>query len=206
MASTPFSISDILTKNNTSIYKKRMSSPMSQSSGHLSDTEAHPSLEARHSQHQNYHHIEREGADGSHRSSVTPPHEYLSDTHGGNVSAMYRKYHSLNGQHQFNAMHDGSGNEKRQFDDCNLAKRRGSLDCFLIDANHNNAERDSISTMNGKTPIAGYYNYPMMRESPLDMRRCVNDSGECWGWMALKWMYKIAHKCFEWVCRFRGNN
>lgn len=140
LATTPFSISDILTKNNTSIYKKSMSSPMSQSSGHLSDTEtvSHPSLETRLPQHSGYHQMECESIEDRRQSFI--------------------------------ANHDGK--EQHHYDDRNLAKRRGSLDCFLIDSNHNNTDRDKISSM------TGYYNYPMVMETPLDMRRCVNDSGE----------------------------
>lgn len=164
MATTPFSISDILTKNNTSIYKKCMSSPLSQSSGHLSDVEtaSHPSLEAQQP------HCRQSDC------VRTPPREYLAD-HGENLSLIYKKYHSLhdNGV-RYNGMADGiDGKDKRYFSDRNLGKRRSSLDCFLVDANHN-TDREKISAIDGKGTVPGYYNYPM----PLDMRRCVNDSGE----------------------------
>lgn len=173
MATTPFSINDILTKNNTTIYRRRVSSgelsPMSQSNENISDTDYHSSDDSpdklsksmhlfKHPSMEQFHHkmqfdhrtggyIKTERENLVRHSSMTPPNEHFADE--------------------------------------NLSSRRRSLDCFLIDSNHNNTNRDG-SGIERKIPVKSsdhhmkidYYNYPIGVESPLDMRRCTNDSGE----------------------------
>lgn len=59
------------------------------------------------------------------------------------------------------------------------AERRSSLDCFLVDKNSN--ESAGIDRRHGqnRTNKMRFYNYPLVVETPLDMRRCNNnDSGE----------------------------
>lgn len=204
MASTPFSINDILTKNNTTLYRRRISSgelsPMSRSNGNLSDTDyhsseelshkltksmklfKHPPMDQFHLKNQYDRHIytklEREHA--LRHSPDTPPHDNdLEDK----LSPIYKKYQASTEPNR-----NGSNDYKDYRMQKEFGKRRGSLDCFLIDANHNNTDRDNISnggTMERKTTASatdhqmkiGYYNYPLPVESPLDMRRCANDSG-----------------------------
>lgn len=61
-----------------------------------------------------------------------------------------------------------------------VAERRGSLDCFLVDKNHNLNEHAGVEQRRDQNrPIKmGFYNFPLVVETPLDMRRCNNDSGE----------------------------
>lgn len=113
-------------------------------------------------------------------SQDTPPHDNELEE---KLSPIYKKYHATADQNR-----NGNSDYKDYRMEKDFGKRRGSLDCFLIDKNHNNTDRESISNSGGmerKTPVSaaehhmkiGYYNYPMTVESPLDMRRCANDSG-----------------------------
>lgn len=61
------------------------------------------------------------------------------------------------------------------------AERRGSLDCFLVDKKQNLNENAGIDRRHGQNRPnkMRFYNYPLVVETPLDMRRCNNnDSGE----------------------------
>lgn len=180
MATTPFSINDILTKNNTTIFRRRFSSgelsPMSQSNENMSDPDYQSSEELQQT-----------------KSSKLFKHSKLDQLQSKTTS---NREHYVNRENVVRQLASSPSHDGRHGGDRNLTKRRGSLDCFLIDGNHNNTERDGISKnapMERKTPVGsdhhmkiadhhmniGYYNYPMVVESPLDMRRCANDSGKC---------------------------
>lgn len=180
MATTPFSINDILTKNNTTIFRRRFSSgelsPMSQSNENMSDPDYQSSEELQQT-----------------KSSKLFKHSKLDQLQSKTTS---NREHYVNRENVVRQLASSPSHDGRHGGDRNITKRRGSLDCFLIDGNHNNTERDGISKnapMDRKTPVGadhhmkiadhhmniGYYNYPMVVESPLDMRRCANDSGKC---------------------------
>lgn len=211
MATTPFSINDILTKNNTTIFRRRISSgelsPMSQSNDNVSDHGdfqaneelscklsktmkifKNPTIEQFHQKaqfdrHSEYRELERVNA--VQQSKETPTDEYFSE-HGNSSSPLYKKIHQSSGQ-----IFNNNNNIDKSIgksEDKNFTKRRGSLDCFLIDGSHNYTDREVnlCNRVDRKAPISttdhlmkvGYYNYPIVVESPLDMRRCANDSGK----------------------------
>lgn len=142
LKSTPFSINDILTKNNTTIFRR------CGSSGHLSPIEGK----------------------SVHESECDEPSDELSQ-HLAN-SMRFFKYSSPNYEH------DGN------IDQSTL---RHTAHSYLFNNNNsgkvhsaNDVKHKRVSTAEKLPKSIKYYNFPLMFERPLDMRRCADgdDSGE----------------------------
>lgn len=82
----------------------------------------------------------------------------------------------------FDALENNNNNNNYENRKNFVADRRGSLDCFLVDKNHNLNENAGIEArrIQNRAMKMGFYNFPLVVETPLDMRRCNNnnDSGE----------------------------
>lgn len=104
-----------------------------------------------------------------------------------NGTVQYLKQHKNNNNNNNN--YEQSENERDFKHKRVWSERRGSLDCFLIDKNQNNndgghsdIERMQVDEQRSSNPHhlkMGFYSFPLVVETPLDMRRCTNDSGEC---------------------------
>lgn len=134
LKSTPFSINDILTKNNTTIFRR------CGSSGQLSP-------------------IDRKSM---HDSECDEPSDELSQ-HLAN-SMRFFKYSA----HGYES-HDSNIEQ---------SSMRHSAQQYLF---NNNNHSDKMHDLKSKRSAKKYYNFPLMFERPLDMRRCADgdDSGEC---------------------------
>lgn len=143
LKTTPFSINDILTKNNTTIFRR------CSSSGHLSP-------------------IDRKSAHGS---ECDEPSDELSQ-HLAN-SMRFFKYSPHNYEHDPNI---------------DQSSMRHSAQNYLFNNNNHSEKMLSANDMKHKRGTSAektpksmkYYNFPLMFERPLDMRRCADgdDSGE----------------------------
>lgn len=143
LKSTPFSINDILTKNNTTIFRR------CGSSGHLSP-------------------IDRKSMQ---ESECDEPSDELSQ-HLAN-SMRFFKYSPHNYEH------DGNIDQ---------SSMRHSAQNYLFNNNNNSGKAHSVNDVKSKRNSSAektsksikYYNFPLMFERPLDMRRCADgdDSGE----------------------------
>lgn len=143
LKSTPFSINDILTKNNTTIYRR------CSSSGHLSP-------------------IDRKSMQGS---ECDEPSDELSQ-HLAN-SMRFFKYSAHNFEHDTNI---------------DQSSMRHTAQHYLFNNNNHSEKMHSTNGVKHKrgsseeksTKSIKYYNFPLMFERPLDMRRCndVDDSGK----------------------------
>lgn len=146
LKSTPFSINDILTKNNTTIFRR------CSSSGHLSP-------------------IDRKSVPDS---ECDEPSDELSQ-HLAN-SMRFFKYSSHNYEHEGNL---------------SKSPLRHSSQNYLFNNNNNNNHSGKVvsasdakhrrgSSVEKTSKSIKYYNFPLMFERPLDMRRCAegDDSGE----------------------------
>lgn len=146
LKSTPFSINDILTKNNTTIFRRCSSSgqlsPIDRKSMHESECDE-PSDEL--PQH----------LANSMRFFKYSAHNY---EHDGNIDQSLR-HSSQNYLFNNNNNNNNNGNSGKSHSDMK-------------------SKRDSGSEKTSKS--IKYYNFPLMFERPLDMRRCADgdDSGE----------------------------
>lgn len=151
---TPFSINDILTKNNTTIFRR------CSSSSNLSS-------------------LERKMHNENHRDcdQIIEPTDDLS--HHLTNSMRFLKYSSHNYGHN-----------------SNIDQLHGTSQNFLCNNNHSTLNNNNhhgknhsgnevkpkrnINLDKAIKPIR-FYNFPLMMERPLDMRRCNNDddSGKC---------------------------
>lgn len=215
--STPFSINDILTKNNTSVLKFRQhpsgeTSPISQRSRGDRDSEEHfdetsdklsdnllktmkfykhpyyahlnTSLYFEPSQVYPFRHHHHQFIDprSLRISSDSPSMENQPEIgdihyHQRRISSSYPNRNADENDITTN----GNGIKKIK---SNILERRKSLDCFLVDANHNNqtAEEnafDENEKSRSRHLKMNFYNFPVIGETPLDMRRCISESGEC---------------------------
>lgn len=146
LKSTPFSINDILTKNNTTIYRR------CSSSGHLSP-------------------IDRKSMHGS---ECDEPSDELSQ-HLAN-SMRFLQYSTHNYELDTNIDQSSMRHSAQHYlFDNNNTKNHSEK---MHSANEMKHKRDS--SMDETNKSIKYYNFPLMFERPLDMRRCtdVDDSGE----------------------------
>ncbi|XP_031617648.1 homeobox protein bagpipe [Contarinia nasturtii] len=142
LKSTPFSINDILTKNNTTIFRR------CDSSGHLSPIEGK----------------------SMHESECDEPSDELSQ-HLAN-SMRFFKYSPPNYEH------DGNIDQ---------SPLRHSAHSYLFNNNNSqkvhsaNDVRHKRGSTSEKPPKSiKYYNFPLMFERPIDMRRCADgDDSDC---------------------------
>lgn len=141
--STPFSINDILTKHNTSIFQCCISPNKSFDDPSATDLK--------------YEQMQR------------PTKQEMINSE--NCEKIRRSY-SCNQQYENREMKKKKENQNYK------SERRGSLDCFLIDKNHNFNETDEHRAEHQKYISHRFYDLPMVVGGPLDMRRCNNDSGE----------------------------
>lgn len=200
--STPFSINDILTKNNTTIFRRCISSgnlsPISQKSFNEHELDAYDPMAAdtltqsitrsmRLFKYDNVY-IDRSRKHGSSggTSFANAKRRISSESTGADDESgpddetityepkVIKQYDAIENN---NDDHYENGHRKS----C-AAERRRSLDCFLVDKNHNLNENAGLDRRHGQNrPIKmGFYNYPLVVETPLDMRRCNNnhDSGK----------------------------
>lgn len=161
LKSTPFSINDILTKNNTTIFRR------CGSSGHLSP-------------------IDRKSMQGS---ECDEPSDELSQ-HLAN-SMRFFKYTTHNYEHDANI---------------DPSLMRHSAQNYLFNNNNHSDKMLSANEMKHKRGSSEekppksikYYNFPLMFERPLDMRRCADgdDSGEN-SFPLLSWFWFV-EKC-KWI-------
>lgn len=157
LKSTPFSINDILTKNNTTLFRR------CSSSGHLSP-------------------IDRKSTTND--SECDDPSDELSQ-HLAN-SMRFLKYSGYEQQQQH---HHHSTN----IDQSNIIRHSAQQYLFHNNNNHNNNNNNnhgekfhSMNNMKHKRTSHGektakpikYYNFPLMFERPLDMRRCADGTGD----------------------------
>lgn len=140
--STPFSINDILTKNNTTIFRR------CGSSGHLSP-------------------IDRKSV---HESECDEPSDELSHHLANSMS--FFKYSTHNYEHDSNI--DQSLRHPNQ----NYLFNNNNNNGKVLSANDMKNKRITSMEKTGKS--IKYYDFPLMFERPLDMRRCADgdDSGE----------------------------
>lgn len=219
---TPFSINDILTKNNTSVLKVRHqssgdTSPISQKSRGEHDSEDHfdestnrlsdnllntmkfykhpyyahlnpnlylePSSQMYSFRHNQYKFIDNR----PHRSSSgNPSMTKLSDLHYQHNRTL-SSFSNRNTEDNDRNNNTNSLKNRSEFRTKNhIRERRQSLDCFLVDTNHNNNRTTEVRTSfegSDKTNSChlkmNYYNFPVIGETPLDMRRCISESGLC---------------------------
>lgn len=221
MSTTPFSINDILTKNNTTLFRRRISSgdlsPISQTHENDIDTDdmqnddfsskltkmkffKHPAADHYNPMasmdHPQLHHYHQSFVDlhnsKTARLSASPSMETQSEPGSPNdQKTIFKKinnFHQQSMQYLHNNNNNStSGKDARAKCESANSRRRNSLDCFLVDDNrqsyHRGRESVPIGDANGKQQAEhhekmDYYNYPVMVETPLDMRRCADDSGE----------------------------
>lgn len=201
--STPFSINDILTKNNTTIFRRCISSgnlsPISQKSFNEHELDAYDPMAAdtltqsitrsmRLFKYDNVY-MDRSRLHGNSggtafanaKRRISSESTGADDESGPDDETIT---YEPKGNKQYDAMENNTNDkcENGHRKGC-TAERRGSLDCFLVDKNHNANENAGIDRRHGQNrPIKmGFYNYPLVVETPLDMRRCSNnnnDSGE----------------------------
>lgn len=181
--STPFSINDILTKNNTSIFRRCISSgnlsPISQNS--IVDQTNENCDETTIEIGRNY---VREFVDQRRFSSDSLHQDVESEMNDNECRRQTKEYRT----------------------DLNV-ERRSSLDCYLVDRNHNfsadisNKHRDDYHRRLRRS----FYEFPVIAAgNPLDMRRCHNDSGEpvktYLPWQPNKWlaqMHSVWKVCYD---------
>lgn len=221
--STPFSINDILTKNNTSIFRRRFStedlSPISHKSGidHEFDHCDEPSDDLSKSlaksmsffkyphdylgsnfngMHLNYaEHVDERSDKSKRRSdSDSPQAAEQSDENKSCVDddgAVYKRSRNTRSSSvQYLNNNNSSSVNKNSGHETKLRKnsrgRRSSLDCFPIDKIHNGDNHideaherfEDASKRHSHQLKMGFYNFPLMVETPLDMRRCADESGK----------------------------
>lgn len=144
LKSTPFSINDILTKNNTTLFRR------CGSSGHLSPVDRKSANESEcdePSDELSQHLVD------SMRFFKYSPHNY---EHDGNIDQSHLRRSAQN-----NLFNNNNNNSGKVFSANDMRQKRGS-----------SSEKTSKSVK--------YYNFPLMFERPIDMRRCADgdDSGE----------------------------
>lgn len=165
LKSTPFSINDILTKNNTTLFRR------CSSSGHLSpidrksntnDSECDEPSDETLSQHlaNSMRFLKYSGYDQHHDTNIdqstlvrhSASQQYLFNNNNNN-----NHHHSNNNNNTNNNSHGGE-----KFHNINTLKHKRSM---------SHGEKTSAK------PIK-YYNFPLMFERPLDMRRCADGTGD----------------------------
>lgn len=200
---TPFSINDILTKNNTTIFRRCISSgnlsPISQKSFNeheldsfdpiAADTLSHSITRSMRLFKYDNVYVDRSRMNGNSggTSFAKSKRRISSESTGADeesgpddeTNAYEQKNHK-----QYDAMETNNNNDYENGHQKSFAgERRGSLDCFLVDKHQNangNAAAEQRRSQNRPLKM-GFYNFPLVVETPLDMRRCNNDSGE-WEW------------------------
>lgn len=199
--STPFSINDILTKNNTTIFRRCISSgnlsPISQKSFTEHEMDPYDAMAAdtlsqsitRSMRLFKYDSIYGDRSRVNGAAGGTPfantKRRISSESTGADDESGPDDEHTTfepKNSKQFDALehninHNYESGQRKGF----VGERRGSLDCFLVDKNHNLTENANAEHQRRgpNRPIKmGFYNFPLVVESPLDMRRCNNDSGE----------------------------
>lgn len=143
LKSTPFSINDILTKNNTTIFRR------CGSSGHLSP-------------------IDRKSV---HESECDEPSDGLSQHLANSMS--FFKYSTHNYEHDGN-IDQSMRHPSQHYLFNNNNNNSGKVLCSNDMKNKRNTSTEKT------TKSIKYYDFPLMFERPLDMRRCADgdDSGE----------------------------
>lgn len=195
--STPFSINDILTKNNTTIFRRCISSgnlsPISHKSFNEHELDPYDPMTAdtlsqsitrsmRLFKYDNVY-IDRSRMNGnSGGASFTKSKQRISsestgaDDESGDETIAYEQKNTNQYDNRENNNNYENGHRKSF-----VSERRGSLDCFLVDKKRSlneNVNADA-SRRTQNCPIKmGFYNFPLVVETPLDMRQCNNDSGE----------------------------
>lgn len=154
LKTTPFSINDILTKNNTTLFRR------CSSSGHLSP-------------------IDRKS--NTNDSECDEPSDETLSQHLAN-SMRFFKYSGYDHHHDTNidqsSMARHSASQQYLFNNNNNNNNSHSNN---NNSSHNiNAMKHKRSMSHGEKtakPIK-YYNFPLMFERPLDMRRCADGTGD----------------------------
>lgn len=153
---TPFSINDILTKRDSALFQRRILSGDLAPLGEFMDSCDGPS------------------ADMTHDLQLAKQRMDYSEN-----SEQIRRSYSCSQQS------DGAREFRKKKDNQSVKnERRGSLDCFLVDKNHNykaetclgDSERHRLGSQ--KYISHRFYDLPLVVGAPLDMRRSNNDSGE----------------------------
>lgn len=159
--STPFSINDILTNNNTTISRR-------------SDVDLSP-------RNRGYDTMENADEPTSFvmKCNFVRPHRLRKyENHSNEL------HRSQSDSPQAPADGGKEFQRKRENWQKSRSERRGSLDCFLVDRNHNFSGRMNFVDPGShrsdyqKRASRRYYDLPLVVGGPLDMRRCNNESGE----------------------------
>lgn len=200
--STPFSINDILTKNNTTIFRRCISSgnlsPISQKSFNEHELDAYDPMAAdtlsqsitrsmRLFKYDNIY-MDRSQVHGSaggtsfakSKRRISSESIGADDESGADDETIACEL--KNNNKKYDVLENNNNNYDIGYRKSFVAERRSSLDCFLVDKTHNlNGNNASVEQKRGQNRPTkmGFYNFPVVVETPLDMRRCNNDSGEC---------------------------
>lgn len=199
--STPFSINDILTKNNTTIFRRCISSgnlsPISQRSFNEHELDAYEPMAAdtlsqsitrsmRLFKYDNVY-TDRSRVHGTSggtsfaksKRRISSESTGADDESGADDETIAYEQKNNNKRYETLENNNNNGYENGHRKSI-VAERRGSLDCFLVDKTHNLNGNAGVDQRRGPNrPIKmGFYNFPVVVETPLDMRRCNNDSGE----------------------------
>lgn len=173
ISTTPFSINDILTRNNTSIFRRIPDGlSVSRRSVDHTDFEADVSEKLRLHPHDAY-------ATGfqKYRMSESP-----SDSRSESEELAEKQMLATKGHFRHSPGFYYVNNNNNEHLVSGSYQRRRSLDCFLTEGDSLKDKRASEECYDGKSDNTGqkneYYGVPG-GETPLDMRRCAsNDSGE----------------------------
>lgn len=174
ISTTPFSINDILTRNNTSIFRRIPDGiSVSRRSVDHNDFETDVSEKLRLHPHdayatgfQKYRMSESPSDSRSESDELADKQMLASKGHFRHSPGFYYNNNNNNNEHLMSGSY----------------QRRRSLDCFLTEGDSSKDKRASEGCYDGKADNAGHkdeYYGVSGGETPLDMRRCASkDSGE----------------------------
>lgn len=153
--STPFSINDILTKNNTTIFRR------SNSSGHLSPIDTKFSASQQYDGEQS----DEPASDLSQHLSHSMRFVKYSPHHGYEHDNSMIEYQS---QLQRTSQHYSCNNNNNSVSNNN---GKNGISASELKAKRNGHLDKSVKPLR-------FYNFPLMLEQPMDMRRCVDEGDD----------------------------